>query len=460
MKSIFYALAALLVVAGLHSCTDETIGNTITDISSQIIEDSSFTIVGHSVLNPRLQARTSTQLVGVIKSEGYGTLSSQVVTQFMPAMSIDTSDTSIDMIDSCMLKLRIAQDAFTGDSLAPMLMSVYRLNRQLPTPLFSDFDPTDYFDPNDLLGTAPYSPRSATRVYDSATGAYYLEVSVPMPLSLARELWTEYVTNPNTFRSPSAFAQFFPGVYIANTFGSGRVMNFTKTELAVYYRQKNIVNDRDTITTVMQNYMAATPEVLSNNIINLSIDQSVKGRVAAGEAIVMAPAGYDVELQFPIQDIIDSFRQKTGNGLSLINSLELEIPVENIATEYSIAPPKYLLMVKTSMKDKFIDGDSLANNKDSFYATYNAATRTYRFAGLRDYILNIIDNQGGVATAADINLTLLPIDVTTYTIPASYYQAAQTITTKIAPQVSFPAIAKLKLDKAKVKITYSRQMVM
>jgi hypothetical protein len=339
-------------------------------------------------------------------------------------------------------------------------MSVYRLNRQLPTPLFSDFDPTDYFDPNDLLGTAPYSPRSATRVYDSATGAYYLEVSVPMPLSLARELWTEYVTNPNTFRSPSAFAQFFPGVYIANTFGSGRVMNFTKTELAVYYRQKNIVNDRDTITTVMQNYMAATPEVLSNNIINLSIDQSVKDRVAAGEAIVMAPAGYDVELQFPIQDIIDSFRQKTGNGLSLINSLELEIPVENIATEYSIAPPKYLLMVKTSMKDKFIDGDSLANNKDSFYATYNAATRTYRFAGLRDYILNIIDNQGGVATAADINLTLLPIDVTTYTIPASYYQAARTITTKIAPQVSFPAIAKLKLDKAKVKITYSRQMVM
>lgn len=68
------------------------------------------------MLNQRVQARTSTQLVGLLKADGYGTLSSEVVTQFIPAALIDTMGVSSEMIDSCRLMLAITGDGFTGDS--------------------------------------------------------------------------------------------------------------------------------------------------------------------------------------------------------------------------------------------------------------------------------------------------------------------------------------------------------
>ena len=165
MKHFFYSLLVLAALLGFQSCTDETIGSSLTDTRTAIIEDSSFVITGHSVANQRLLARTSTQLVGLLKADGYGTLSSEVVTQFIPSTIIDTTGVSVDMIDSCRLMLTISPNGFTGDEQPPMRLSVYRLKQQLPTPLYSDFDPTDYYDESDLLGSNAYSPKSTTTVY-------------------------------------------------------------------------------------------------------------------------------------------------------------------------------------------------------------------------------------------------------------------------------------------------------
>ena len=99
------------------------------------------------------------------------------------------------------------------------------------------------------------------------------------------------------------------------------------------------------------------------------------------------------------------------------------------------------------------------NNKDSFYALYDPIDREYEFTGLRDYIINIINNQGGIATEDDFNFTITPVDVTNYTYQASYYTGSTTVVTKISPMVSRPAIVRLMLGKAKIKITYSKQIV-
>ena len=461
MKHIFYSLLILAAVLGFQSCVDDTIGSSLTDTRAAIIEDSSFVITGHSVPNQRIMARTSTQLVGLLKADGYGMLSSEVVTQFIPSTIIDTMGVSADMIDSCRLMLTISPNGFTGDAQPPMRLSVYRLKEQLPTPLYSDFDPTDYYDESGLLGSNSYSPKSTVPVYyETSSGQIeYEAVYVPMPVSLAREIQTEYRQHPETFSSPTAFAKFFPGMYFKNSYGSGRVMNFVRTEFQVFYRKRSTILETDTTTNNTATYMAATPETLQDNIISLDVDASVKQRVADGQAIILAPAGYEVQVRFPIQEIIDKFNTDVGDDLGVINKLELTIPVEDTGTAYDIAPPTNLLMVKTSKKDEFIAGDSLTNNKDSFYATYNSTKRAYVFSGLRAYIMNIIDNQGGAASDDDINLTITPVDVTTYTTQASYYQEARTVVTKIAPMVSAPAITRLRLDKAKVKITYSKQMM-
>lgn len=454
----------MVLVLLLGACTDDYIGVSITDTRSSMIEDSSFVITGHAVRNEKLLSRTSTQLLGRIKSNGFGTLTSQVITQMMPTNSIDTMGVTEDLIDSCQLVLRMPKTAFTGDQLVPMQMSVYRLTKQLPTELYSDMDPTGYYSTDDLLGTAPYSPATATTVYnayDSQSTVDYLETYVPMKVELAKELFAEFKRNPNTFNSPKAFAEFFPGLYITNTFGSGRMMNFSHIEFKVFYSKKTTGAD-GSVTVSGDNsrvYMAASPEVYSNNLLSLDIDPAVTAAVDAGDAIIMAPAGYEVEVEFPIQEIINNFKTNTTGDLAKISQLSLSIPVEVMKTQFSINPPKYLLMVKTAKKDDFIAGDSLTNSKDSFYATYDSANKCYNFSGLRNYILNIINHQNGEATDEDINLTITPVDVITYQTQSTYYSSSQTIVTKISPQVSAPAIVKLKLDKAKVKITYSKLTV-
>lgn len=473
MKNTFCVILATAVLLIMGSCTDETIGVSITDSLSSVIEDSSFVITGHAVRNDRVLMRTTSKMLGRINAEGYGSLAAEAVTMWMPALNIDTAGVKPEWIDSCRLKLRIpTSNGFTGDTLAPMRLSVYRLNKSLPSPIYSDFDPTDYYDAHDLLASESYSPSSGwievSTSYLSSSVTYdtVRVISVPVPTELGRELFNTYRANPDKFSSPSTFADVFPGIYITNSYGSGHVVNIKATELDVYYRKYVQLSDTtDTIYPAQsQSYLASTPEVVSNNIIRYDVDDALTAMVVGGAALIAAPAGYEVQVHFPIQDIIDHYRSNVGTNQAIINSLSLELPVTVPATQYDIQPPSYLLMVKTSKKDQFINGDSLTNNKDSFYAVYDATNKKYTFAGLRNYVLDIINNKGGVASEDDTEFTITPVDVTTYTYPTSYsyyyYTSSSTsVVTKISPMVSRPAVACLELDRAKIKITYSKQIV-
>ena len=446
MNKFFYVVLAVAALLSLYSCTDETIGVSITDSVSSIIEDSSFVITGHSVRNDRVQMRTSTKMLGSLNSDGYGSLTASAVTMWMPAMNIDTTGITAASIDSCRLKLRIPyRSGFTGDELAPMRLSVYALNKALPTPIYSDFDPTDYYDSDELLASEPYSPMSG-----------WVEIA---------ESYVSGTREVDTVRVISVFADLFPGIYITNSYGSGHVINIKATQFDVYYHKHVVLNDTTEVDSARcQSYLASTPEIISNNIIRFNIDDELTSMVEAGQALIVAPAGYEVQVHFPIQEIIDRYEQNIGDNQAIINTLSLELPVSIPETQYNIQPPGYLLMVKTSKKDQFINGDSLVNNKDSFYAVYDAASKKYTFSGLRSYILDIINNKGGIAAAEDMDFTITPVDVTTYTYPTSYssyyYSSASTsVVTKISPLVSRPAIVNLLLDKAKIRITYSSQIV-
>ena len=69
MKQLLNVVLAAAVLVGLSACTDETIGVSITDGMSSIIEDSSFVITGHSVLNQRVQMRTTTKMLGDLTAD-------------------------------------------------------------------------------------------------------------------------------------------------------------------------------------------------------------------------------------------------------------------------------------------------------------------------------------------------------------------------------------------------------
>jgi hypothetical protein len=458
-KSLAIGAVATLMATSMIGCNESSvIGESIVQDNVEVIIDSTFTVSGQSVRNEAVLSRTITQLIGLIDAPGYGRLSSDVVTQFMPALSLDTTNVGADRIDSLKLVMNITLGAYTGDSIAPMGLDIYRLEKSLPTTMYSDFDPEGYYDPNKKIGSVIYNA-TALGEDDDTKALSYRQVTVDLPVELGREIYTSYVKNPSAFVTPTEFTdKVFKGLYFKNSYGSGRVTRVGQTLINMYYHSTYYDSDieADTTITSVGSYFAVTPEIISNNNIKLTMDKSITDAVDAGESIVLAPAGLDVDITFPAREIISSYRSNITN-LGVINSLTLDIPAEAITNDYDIEVPTYLLMVLKNKKDEFFENNDINDNETSFYATYSSTTNSYTFSGLRAYLLNLMEKDE--ITEDDITFTLTPVTVSTESTTSSYYTTSTTYVTSIIPYVSTPVMAKLLLDESKITLVYSKQFL-
>ena len=463
---IFAFIFSSLLLCSLVACDDSvTIGNSLIADEIEIVVDSSYTVTGEPIANSKVLSRSTSQLLGAINSKGYGSLRSDIVAQFMPAGRIDTTNVKIENIDSMKLKMYIPINGFTGDSITPMGLNVYKLNKQLPSPIYSDFDPSEYYSPEDLVASKIYAT-NAVGQSDSVANLSYRYIDIKLPVSLAQNIYNKYIENPSLFSSPSEFAQWFPGIYISNSFGCGRIVNITGAEGKIYYHKTEPIEDTDRDTTYYfeGNYFAITPEVISNNNIDLTLDSNVQEMIDNKETVVVAPTGYDVKITFPAREIIETFRNNGGN-ISVVNGLSLEIPAESIANDNNIGLPPYLLMVKSSKKDEFFEKNQMNDDQTSFYAEYDSSRKSYLFPNMRSYLLSLIKQDE--IKDEDVEFTLTPIGLITESSSSNnsyyygYYSSGSTTTNVngITPYVVAPKMAKLNLDKAKVIFTFSKQTI-
>jgi hypothetical protein len=202
--------------------------------------------------------------------------------------------------------------------------------------------------------------------------------------------------------------------------------------------------------------MAVTPEVITNNIINMSLSPNLLSQVENNEPIIVAPASYDVEVTFPAQDIINKYRQN-GGDMSVINTLTMSIPVETIENTYNINPPQYVLLVLSKDKKEFFADNKITDEQTSFLASYNETTKSYDFTSMRQYILDMMAKDQ--ISAADYTFTLTPVNVVTEESSSSYYYSGQTYVQAITPYIAGPAMCKLNLEKTKITFTYSKQII-
>lgn len=453
-KILFCCTVALAAIACDES---EGIGSSIIEDEIEIVMDSTFSVYGQSIANDSVQSRTITQLLGKIDADGYGSLSSDIVTQLMPANKIDTVGVTVNDIDSIKMVLYMPLGGYTGDSITPMGLNIYRLNKQLPSPIFSNFSPADYYSKSDLIASKIYTT-CILGVSDSIANLSYRYIEIPLPLSLARELFNKYKENPEVYSVPSAFAEWFPGLYIANSFGNGRVVNITSSEIKFYYRKTVKIEDTETDTTYYKtgNYFTVSPEVVTNNNITLCMSENLKKMASGGENVIVSPAGMDVQLTFPTREIIERYRNASGN-LSVVNSLYFEIPAEEIDNEYGINPPPYLLFVKSSEKESFFANSSITDDINSFYATYNESSKKYVFSDMRQYIMTMLKKE--TIEDKDVTFTLTPVNISTETTGSSYYYSGSTYINGVTPYITAPSMVKLNLQNAKIKFTYSKQTI-
>jgi hypothetical protein len=464
MKYTFLSIIAALLLFSFAACDDSTtVGNSLTGSAVTIVVDSDFTVTGSTVENPVVQSRTISQLLGKINADGFGSIYSDFVAQFMPSLALDTDSTSAADIDSVKLFLQMTRDSFVGDSLVPMGLEVYRLTDDLPYPIYSDYDPTGHYDPIPLAATSYIA--SSMNEPDSVQELTNLYVSVPLPVSFGRELYNAYVNDPSSFADPEVFTnKVFKGLYVRSTYGAGRISNFTITSIRLFYHKVEWDADSAAYITNKYNgdYFAVTPEVVVNNNIRYSMSDKLRDMMAAGDQVLAAPAGTEIELRFPGPELLASYG-RYGTDLRVLNSLTFEIPVDSIANDNQIGPPPYALLILKKDKDKFFANNSLTDNITSFYATYDSSTGSYSFTSMRDYLLYL---QGlDTVTEDDYTFVLTPVQVnfeSTATSSSSYYyyyyygsSSSSYVESTIVPYVSTPAMARVRLSDAKIKLTFS-----
>lgn len=465
-KLKLFAAATLLgmTLPAMVSCDeDETsnIGSTLTDNTVEIVIDSVFSVTAHTRLVPTIQPKTTEQLIGLISVPGYGTLRSDVVSQFLPSTVLDTANYSSANVDSLSLTLSYARGAFKGDSVAPMGLTVYELNKLLPNDINSGFNPEGFYNSTPL----------ASKIYNTSTflesstvqNATSRTIEVKLPAALGKKIYADFEKNPASFASGQTFANdVFKGVYIKTSFGSGRMTNISATGMSFYLSKITVSTDsvgkevKDTTSAVHQ-YMLVTPEVISNNNISYTMDEKLRTYLAQDSNMIVAPAGTEMEITFPAEQVIASYRSGSNtNSNTVLNTLSMFIPVDTIESNGIVTPPPYMLLVLKKDRDEFFAQNKLCDNKTSFYATYNSSIGGYSFAGLRDYMMNLLDKE--TITAEDYTFAFVPVEVTLEALSNSgYYYQTQYQATDIQPYLLNPVAAIVHAKDIKVKLTYSKQ---
>lgn len=456
-----------IVAATFASCEDDVspIGSTLGRGEVSIMVDSAFTITGKSIAAPNPDPRTTNTLVGRISVPEFGDLNCSFMAQLMAATAMNVPDSiGVERVDSMKLMLRVPRGSFTGDSLAPQQLTAYQLTKPIDFSENKPINPRDYISNESMLGRHTYT-LGALGVGDSVVSSV-ATINIPIHLNLdfAKKVFTDYRTHPEIFAWPSSVARYFAGIYVEPTFGRGAIANVQKAQMILYYyRLKEMLVPVDTTSEMRQVHVrdsvtlfSTAPEVVSLNSISMTVAQSLINRIQEGEAVIIAPSGYNVNIHVPFDEVLNKYNQTTKE-LTVVDNLFFSIPASAITNEYGIGVPPSLVMVKTKDADRFFSENLIPDEKTIFWAEYNATAGEYKFDSMRQFLLNLIES-GETLEEDDLEYTLIPVTLTKEDKQISYSETIK-IVTACSPYVSKPVMTILDLENAKLKFTYSYQVI-
>lgn len=435
------------------------------------------------VFDDAVDTRSTTNLLGRISVPEYGDLNCSFVSRLMCTTTLAIPDSiPIEQIDSMKLILRVPRGELTGDSLAPQQLRVFRLTKSLPSDIDNRFDPTGYYDPSDPIGSRSFT-LSALGMSDSIyLKLNYIDIDIHMSKEMAIETVNAYrnKATQDIFSWPQTFEKYFHGIYVEPSFGRGCVANIAATRFIIYYNYKvkesstgsdGVVTSTVKTKTGAVGVFESSPIVLNSNNIAYRPSDNLKNLAANEEAIITTPGGFRVNLQFPGKELVDIYNQ-SNSKLAVVSDLNFSVPAEEIPNDYGLTPPPYLIMVKTSKLAEFLSNNSLPNNKDAFYASYNSNLKRYTFSSMRKYIIDLIDN--GIKDE-DLEFTIIPANLvfedqssgsnSYYSYYSYYYGYGNSTTTKkqtltkCTPYITKPTMCRLRIDEARTIFTYSLQQM-
>lgn len=450
-KGVLLTFSAMLIL----SCNDtlDQVGFTIQPGMDRLnLGIDTLVIQARTVQVDSVYSRTKYPVLGEYTDPVFGTIKSSYVGEFyFPEGTGFQEGADIDSV-----RVMLSYTTMMGDSLAPMALSVYEVNKSLKgLSDYTNVSPADFADLSAPLGTESFTGKNATYRIASYTAADYSTVTytiydiiVTLPDALGESFLTEYnkpghgmMVNPDTFR------EFFHGLYFATTFGRSTILSVDNTSLYVHYHYTDMGGSstgQDTIRTDSMR-LNITPEVTQLNYIQN--DNSPLLGESATHTYVKSPAGVITEITFPFSEMHDKIR---AQALNLANFTIYAMPDATEDPLVKINPPDYLLLVNKDSLSGFFEQRKLTDNVTSFLsAKFDPATYSYKFGNISTMINHYNQEHGG--EPFDLIYYLVPVDATFTIVQQSYYSSGSQVLTELHNQM-WPTAAKLDKREGNLKL--------
>ncbi|MDR1743446.1 MAG: DUF4270 domain-containing protein [Dysgonamonadaceae bacterium] len=421
---LFFALLGWVITL-FPSCNDNLsqIGYNIQPGGDGIEVTTGTLNLSASTLNvDSIYMKTKYPVLGEYSDPVYGTIKSDYIGQFYYSEASKFASGAV--IDS--VRLTVYYSSLIGDSLAPMQISAYPVNKALPAKAYNNIDPTEYCDMSSPIGSQSFTGKNAD--YEDIPYSYYsytyyttiydtlrvYHININLPNSLGEDFLQEFNDPSSTaFKNADAFNEYFRGLYITPTFGNSTIVNVSQTSINVnyhYIKAGGASTGADTTLTSVFT-LTMTPEVIQiNHIANkhadLLPDNSEKTYVAS-------PAGVDTKIVFPLSQIQDKL--KTGSLNQAYFSIKALTENNYDNNLVKISPPTYMMLIHQDSLKSFFEKGKLMDSKTSFLATFSSTSYTYDFGNIAtmiNYYKEVDKYKNGTETF-DLPFLLVPVDVST-----------------------------------------------
>lgn len=449
-KVLLIALTALATI----SCNDllDPIGFTIQPGKDRLsIGTDTLELQARTVQIDSIFSKTQYPVLGEYTDPIFGNIKSEYIGEFyFPEDTRFHDGASIDSV-----RVQLAYTTMMGDSLSPMELSVYEVNKSLKgISSYSHVDPTEYADMSAPLGTQVFTGRNSTfRIENpgTANAIRVYEINVMLPKALGQKFLDEFnkeghghLVNVDEFR------KFFPGLYFTTTFGKSTIINVELTSLLVHYNylDRNGSHDgkRDTVrTSTLPLYI--TPEVTQINHIQNKNEQLLEDN--PDYTYIKSPAGVMTEIVFPLSEMEEKLQSQ---ALNLANFSVYAIPESQENSMVKLNPPNYLLLVNKDSLSGFFEKKRLEDRVTSFVsARFNPSTYSYQFGNISTMINYYKERQGDKPGDSDLVYYLVPVDATYTTQQSGYYGGTTQVLTALHHRM-WPAGAMLDKRKGNLKL--------
>ncbi len=461
-----------MVALSFTACdeTTGTIGVSLTDEADRlVVSDAVYNVYTESYVPGAVLTRNNECIIGKVKDPETGTyITGDMMAQFVPLRSYSLPEYD-NMVSRHEFGERAAAPCFIalfyssayGDTLAPMKVTAYEMSKPME-------EGNNYKTDFDVFqeGYANKDNYHVGRTYTLNSSVDMIKIPLNKPYTKDGVTYNNYGTYllRQYYENKSQYETFYkflhnvcPGFYIENTSGLSNMANVYVSELYVYFRYNEILQDsegNDSIATYTgYTRIDGTEEVLqTNKIVN---DDDRIAELAADESCtyVKAPAGIFTEVTLPVEEIM------SGHENDSLNTAKMVIQrVNNQDSEYNFDVPSYLMILPKDSLETFFENNQLANYETSFLASYNKSSsgstkNAYTFNNISGLVTDMYKNKG---KSENWNKAII-LPVKLYTSSSSY-SSSETIT-KITHDMSLSSSKLVRGTEAnpiKISVVYSR----